>query len=78
VEVCDSHSPWQRASNENTNGLLRDYCAKSTDLSVHSREHLLAVEMELNSRPRHVLDGHTPAGLFETPLTSQNQSMLQR
>ena len=78
VYFCDPRSPWQRGSNENTDGLLRDYFPKGTDLSVHSPEHLLAVEMELNSRPRLVLDGHTPAELFETLLTSQNQSMLQR
>ncbi len=78
VYFCDSHSPWQRGSNENTNGLLRDCFPKGNDLSVQSPEHLLAVEMELNNRPRHVLDGHTTAELFERLLTSQNQSMLQR
>jgi IS30 family transposase len=77
VYFCDSHSPWQRGSNENTHGLL-DWSPKGTDLSVDSPEHLLAIEMELNSRPRHVPDGHTPAELFETLLTSHNQSMLQR
>ena len=53
VYFCDSHSPWQRGSNENTNGLLRDYFPKGTDLSAHSLQHLLAVENELNNRPRH-------------------------
>jgi len=61
VYFADSHSPWQRGSNENTNGLLRDYFPKGTNLSVHSPQHLLAVENELNNRPRHVLDDrHRP------------------
>ncbi|WP_433210455.1 IS30 family transposase [Dactylosporangium sp. CS-047395] len=51
VYFCDSRSPWQRGSNENTNGLLRDYFPKGTDLSAHSPEHLAAVEDELNHRP---------------------------
>src|SRR5215217_3885597 len=55
VYFCDSHSPWQRGSNENMNGLLRDYFPKGTDLSQHSPRHLLAVEDELNHRPRQVL-----------------------
>jgi transposase, IS30 family len=49
---CDSHSPWQRGSNENMSGLLRDYFPKGTDLSAHPPCHLLAVENELNHRPR--------------------------
>ena len=52
VYFCDSRSPWQRGSNENTNGLLRDYFPKGTDLRVHRPSHLLAVENELNNRPR--------------------------
>jgi transposase, IS30 family len=78
VYFCDSHSPWQRGSNENTNGLLRDYFPKGTDLSVHSAEHLLQVENELNNRPRCVLGGRSPAELFDTLLTSRSQSVLQR
>jgi IS30 family transposase len=78
VYFCDSHSPWQRGTNENTNGLLRDYFPKSTDLSVHSPEHLLAVENELNNRPRHVLDHQTPAGLFAVLLASDNPPVLRR
>lgn len=78
VYFCDSHSPWQRGSNENTNGLLRDYFPKGTDLSMHTLEHLLEVENELNARPRKVLGDRTPADLFEALLTSQDQSMLQR
>jgi IS30 family transposase len=78
VFFCDSHSPWQRGSNENANGLLRDYFLKGTDLSAHSPEHLLAVENELNNRPRHVLGDQAPAELFATLLASRNPPVLRR
>ena len=78
VYFCDPHSPWQRGTNENTNGLLRDYFPKGIDLNGFSAEHLLAVENELNQRPRMVLDDRSPAELFQALLASQNPSMLRR
>lgn len=71
VYFCDSHSPWQRGSNENTNGLLRDYFPKGVDLGRFSPEHLRAVEDEINHRPRAVLGGRCPADLFRLLLTSE-------
>jgi transposase, IS30 family len=78
VYFCDSHSPWQRGSNENMNGLLRDYFPKSTDLSIHSPGHLLAVEKELNNRPRRVLGDRAPAELFAALLASESPPVLRR
>ena len=71
IYFCDPHSPWQRPSNENTNGLLRQYFPKGSDLSAHSPQRLAEVADELNGRPRKVLGWKTPAEAMAEFLDSQ-------
>jgi IS30 family transposase len=75
IFFCDPASPWQRGSNENTNGLLRQYFPKGTDLNAHSAQRLLEVATELNDRPRKTLKRSTPADLL-SELVSRKEIAL--
>ena len=70
VYFCNPHSPWQRGSNENTNGLLRQYFPKNTDLRLHSAAHLNAVARRLNTRPRQTLNWMKPSEVFGRAVAS--------
>lgn len=70
VYFCDPHSPWQRGSNENTNGLLRQYFPRKSDLSVHSAAHLNSVARQLNNRPRQTLNWMKPSEVFGRAVAS--------
>ncbi|HEX5193703.1 MAG TPA: IS30 family transposase [Solirubrobacteraceae bacterium] len=70
VFFCDARSPWQRGSNENMNGLLRDYFPKGTELGIHIAEDLLRTATEINDRPRKTLGWQRPDALFRARIAT--------
>ena len=73
VYFSDPHSPWQRGSNENMNGLVRQYLPKGTDLSVYSQEHLDAIADQINDRPRKGLGVRSPLAVYRELLINSPQ-----
>ena len=76
IYFCDPHSPWQRGSNQNTNGLLRQYFPKGTDLSVHSAAYLDEVAAELNNRPRKRFGWDSPAEVLDRLLSTASVATI--
>ncbi|MEC5212050.1 IS30 family transposase [Polaromonas sp. CG_9.5] len=74
VYFCDPHSPWQRGTNENTNGLVRQYLPKGTDLSGYSQAQLDAIADEINNRPRKTLNAHSPLEVYRNLLLNYHPS----
>ena len=74
VFLCDPQSPWQRGTNQNTNGLLRRSFPRGTDLSLHGAEQIAAVAATLNSRPRKTLGWKTPAEALDRLLLSADKN----